>query len=121
MKNLFLSLLALATLVLFSCNKDEIGSSNLLSSEEEALVLNDAAAREVSEVVDYEVDLFSGSSESFNLVGSSLKTSGADFFGGRYRFGLPPVITIEKTDGGYPMTITLDYGEGTELINEEVL
>lgn len=121
MKNLFLSLLAIATIIMFSCNKDELGSSNLLSSEEEAIISNDAAAEEVSEVVDYEVDLFSGSTESISLVSSSLKTSGTDFFGGRYRFGLPPVITIEKTDGGFPMTITLDYGEGTELINGRII
>ena len=35
--------------------------------------------------------------------------------------GLPPVITIEKTDGGFPITITLDYGDGTELLNGRII
>lgn len=120
MKNLLLSLLAVVALVLFSCNKDESTPSNLINSEDEAIVANDAAAEEITEVADYEVDLFSGSTESINQAESSLKTT-ADFWWGRYRLGLPPVITIEKTDGGFPITITLDYGDGTELLNGRVI
>lgn len=119
MKKLFFSLLALSTLVLFSCNKDE--SASLISSEEEAIVSNDAAVETVMESADYEIDLFTGSTESINELGSGLKSTEHFPFWARYRFGIPPTIIIESAEGGFPKTITLDYGEGTELLNGTVI
>jgi len=119
MKNLFFSLLALSTLVLFSCNKDEV--SSLISSEEEAIISNDAAVGTVMESADYEVDLFTGSSESIDAINSELKSTEHFPFWARYRFGVAPDITIESTDGGFPKTITLDYGDGLELVNGTII
>jgi hypothetical protein len=119
MKKLFLSLLALSTFVFFSCNKEE--TSSLISSEEEAIVLNDAAIETVMESTDYEVDLFTGSTESINEAGSGLKSTEHFPFWARYRFGIPPTIIIETTNGDFPKTITLDYGDGTELNNGTII
>ncbi len=113
MKNLFLSLIVLLSIALFSCNKED---SATFSSEDEAIVSNDAAAEAVVQSTDDEVDLFSGSSESITLAGSSLKSTDGPFLG-RYRFGKAPLITIETTNGGFPKTIILNYGDGTELLN----
>jgi len=119
MKNLFFSLLALSTFILFSCNKED--GASLISSEEEAIILNDAAVETVMESTDYEVDLFSGSTESIDAVGSGLKSTEDYPFWGRYRFGKAPTVIIETTNGDFPKTITLDYGEGTELNNGTVI
>jgi hypothetical protein len=113
MKKLFLSLVVLSTIVLFSCNKEE---SAMLSSEDEAIVSNDAAAESLVESADYEVELFTGSAESISQS-SSLKSADDESFLGRYRFGKAPLITIVSTNGGFPKTITLDYGDGIELLN----
>lgn len=118
MKKLFFSLLALATLVLFSCDKED-GVSSLINEEEEAIVANDAAAEAVVESMDYEVDLFTGSESTISQVG--LKSGAEGPFRGRYRLGQAPNVTVETTDGTYPKTITLDYGDGTELMNGTVI
>jgi len=117
MKKLFLGLVVLSTIALFSCNKE---NTAILSSEEEAIVSNDAAAEAVVESADYEVELFTGSTESINQS-SALKSANDQEILGRYRFGLPPVITIEKTDGGFPITVTLNYGDGIELKNGTII
>jgi hypothetical protein len=119
MKKLFFSLLALSTIILFSCNKED--GASLISSEEEAIVLNDAATETVMESADYEIDLFSGSTESINDAATGLKSTEQHPFWGRYRLGQAPTVILETTDGDFPKTITLDYGEGTELNNGTVI
>ena len=119
MKNLFFSLLALSTFILFSCNKED--EASLISVEEEAIVSNDAAVETVMESTDYEIDLFTGSLESINAVGTGLKSEGHPPFLGRYRIGKAPTVTVDPVDGTFPKTITLDYGEGTELNNGTVI
>jgi len=39
----------------------------------------------------------------------------------RYKIHHCPDVTVESGDGGYPRTITLDYGEGTELRSGKIL
>ncbi|NJO87692.1 MAG: hypothetical protein HC831_01070 [Chloroflexia bacterium] len=119
MKKLFLSLLALSTFVFFSCNKEE--TSSLISSEEEAIISNDAAAETVTESADYEIDLFTSSTESINDANSGLKSTDLHPFWARYRFGVPPTVIIETTNGDFPKTITLDYGDETVLNNGTVI
>lgn len=114
MKNLLLTLLVLVSIAFFSCNKEE---TSILSSEDEAILSNDAAAEAVIEVSDYEVELFSGSNESIDMSGGNLKSANEWPFAIRYRFGLPPVITVDPADGTFPITITLNYGEGVELVS----
>lgn len=118
MKKLFLSLVAILSIALFSCNKEE---TTLFTNEDEAIVSNDAAAEAVVESLDSEVDLFTSSTESINLVGGTLK-SASDFpFWARYVLGQVPDITIENTEGGFPVTVTIDYGDGVELLNGTVI
>lgn len=119
MKKLFFSLLAVSTIILFSCNKDEVGS--LISSEDVGIIMNDAATESVEETADYEIELFSGSTEMITEMSSTLKSTEEGPYRNRYRFGVPPSVTVEPNDGTFPKTITLDYGEGTELENGTVI
>jgi len=114
MKKLFLGLAAILSLTLLSCNKDDSG---LISSEDEAIIANDAAAEAITETADYEIELFSGSDASVEIGDNSLKSLVACPFGGRYVVGQCPIVTIERTDGGYPITKTLDYTDTVELVN----
>ena len=114
MKNLLLSLVVLASVFMFSCNKEETG---IVSNEDEAIVSNDAAVDMVTDAADYEVELFTGSTESINLASGALKSTSNGPFGGWYRFGMPPEVIITLTDGGFPITVSLNYGEGIELMN----
>jgi hypothetical protein len=116
MKKLFLVAIAAMSLIMFSCNKQD----NLISTEDEAIIANDAAAEAIIETADYEVDLYSGSEASILLVSGTTKTTACPFLG-RYVIGQCPEITIEKTDGGFPITITLNYGDGVELINGTII
>jgi hypothetical protein len=118
MKKLFLGFVAILSIAFFSCNKDK---ANLISSEDEAIVSNDAAIEAVVESADYEVDLYSGSTESISIAGSLLKSSNDLPFGGRYHLGQAPNVTVEWTNGSYPVTITLNYGDGVELANGSVI
>jgi hypothetical protein len=113
MKKLFLSLAVLLSIALFSCKKEE---ASILSSEDEAIVSNDAAAEAVLQSSDDEVDLFTGSNENITIAAGTNKSIN-DTFWGRYRFAKAPNITIVTTNGGFPKTITLDYGTGVELQN----
>jgi hypothetical protein len=85
------------------------------------------AVEDAVESIDYEVDLFSGTADMIDelsarsLVPDQLKSSVADKFQDRYANGEAPDITIEWTDGDYPCTITLDYGEETTLANGRII
>jgi hypothetical protein len=118
MKKLLIGLMAIVSIALFSCKKE---NSAIISSEEEAIISNDAAAEAVIESTDYEVDLYSGSTGSISIASSMLKSQNDGLFGGRYLFGQAPDVTIVKTDGGFPITITLNYGTGTELSNGSII
>jgi hypothetical protein len=121
MKKLLLGLIVLSTIVLISCDKEENGATASLSSEEEAIVANDATIETVVESSDYEVDLYSGSTENINQLDSKLKSTDGWPFLGRYLIGFAPTVTVETTDGDFPKTITVDYGDSTVLHNGTVL
>jgi len=117
MKNLFLSLAVLVSLVLFSCEKENEFSLNI---EEAAIIENDATIEDVIESSAFEVDLYSANVESINAI-SDTKNEVKTFFFGRYRLGQAPLVTIESNNGDFPKTITLNYGEGTELANGRMI
>jgi hypothetical protein len=91
-----------------------------ISSNDEAIVSTEAAADAAVEAPDYEVELFTGSNESI-AQGGPTKSVFDWTFGERYRNGIMPNITIVSTEGSFPKTITLDYGDGLELKNGTIL
>ena len=118
MKNILFSLIAVLSLFLFSCEKE---NAEIDSSIEDAIVLNDAAIEAALESSSYEVDLFTNSSSSIDATSGTTKSEDKGGFRGRYRFGKAPNVTVETTDGGFPKTITLNYGESTELQNGRII
>jgi len=124
-----IAILALVT----SCDKndniiEDVFMSNVdLKSTTESVVTTEAQLDDISEAADYEIELFTGTDEAIDGVlneqaNSSLKSTGIPFrFKERYKWGKCPDIHIIKAEGGWPRTITLNYGEGTELANGRII
>ncbi|WP_282036207.1 hypothetical protein [Saccharicrinis aurantiacus] len=126
-----------ALMILSSCNKDKVDSlPELISSTEdisltsESVATTEASVDDVVEAAEYEVELFSGSEssmESFTVEATSselLKSAESEYkykHKNRYRWGKCPNFTIVSEDGGFPRTVTLDYGESTELMNGRII
>ncbi|PLX24394.1 MAG: hypothetical protein C0599_02310 [Salinivirgaceae bacterium] len=118
MKKLFVLLTVLSTVVFISCEKDETDSVNILSDTEKAVITNDAAVDNVAEAADYEVDYFTGSSTAITGISG---TKG--YFPPRPRYvdGVGPAVTVDPVGDVWPKTITIDYGQGVELVNGRIL
>jgi len=115
-------LAALATMVL-SCennlfDKSETVTNNPISEDGEELVLKEAGADNALETADYEVDYFTTSDIPQD---AGLKSTNHRRFGLRYLVGQAPDVTVDTSATGFPKTIILDYGEGTELENGKIL
>lgn len=91
----------------------------------ESVLTTEASADDVMEAADYEVDLFSGTAEIYTSMTVASDGLKAESLGERYRYRYRnqncPSISIESTDGDFPKTITLDYGESTELENGRII
>ena len=122
MKKLVLAVLGFAVLSFTACEKESMVKENTLPESIEDMVSLEATLDDISEAADYEVDYFSSSDEAVLAINesSALKSSGPRF-GHRYKINQCPNVTILSEEGGFPKTITLDYGEGTELANGRVL
>ncbi|SFF03399.1 hypothetical protein [Thermophagus xiamenensis] len=124
--------LTLSTAVLFAaCNEeDEVvpGADYVTPAfnvTAESVITTDAAIEDVVEAADYEADLYTGTFDilddlSAEAMSDDQLKSSTERFRDRYRIGRPD-ITIEWTDGDYPRTVTLDYGEETELANGRII
>jgi len=133
MKKVFLGAAVSLLAIFTACNKEEGVTPEVdymdpdMSVTVESIVTTEASADDVMEAADYEVDLFSGSAETYTSItaevsGESLKTEGLrNRYKYRYRWQKCPLITIESAEGGFPKTITLDYGESTELENGRII
>jgi len=133
MKKLLLSLV-MGTAVIFSaCNNEEeiIPASDYsvpdFNVTVESVVTTDAAIEDAVESVGYEVDLFSGTAEAIGDLSADasavdqLKAGTREQYRNRYRLGNMPDVNIDWNNGDFPRTITLDYGEETELENGRII
>jgi len=133
MKKVFLALAVIGALA--SCDKNDsiIDDNQLmdvdLKSTVESVVTTEAQLDDVAEAADYEVDLFTSFEATMEAVsveqtGSSLKSGDTQIqnrIRERYKLGRCPNIQIINENGEWPRTITLDYGDGTELNNGRVI
>jgi len=126
-RKLILSVFMLAPLF-FGCQKSlvpELESNNdLLLSDNEDYILKDAEIEEAVELADYEVDFFTTPKSGLRDFGKDKKKpprGGKKPLGRRYHMDNCPDITIDSTETGFPRTITLNYGEGTELRHGKLL
>ena len=127
MKTKILSLVALLSVALFSCQKSDL---TLSASQEEALLkstevsLNDTWVESTSEKSCYEADYFSNSENLLRIIanGSGRLGKFINFDKGyHYLRGHGPDVTIDTASTGYPITITLEYGDSTVLSHGSVL
>lgn len=133
MKKVLLSFAIIAALA--SCDKndsiiDEMPMADVdLKSTTESVVTTEAALDDVAEAAEFEVDLFTGTDEAAESAMAfeddvTLKAGDEatrNRFRERYKLGVCPSILIEKEEGGWPRTITLDYGDGIELANGRII
>lgn len=125
----FATLLLLGS-VIFACNsKDDnlLKEDNIdLNSPVETVVASEEMAENVMESADYETDLYSFAESSLDVTSttkSGTKNPFMDMFGNcrRYKDGQFPDVNLEFSEGRFPITITLDYGDSTILNNGHIL
>ena len=130
MKKSILATAMAALAIMTACNKNDDNmdyTDPKLSVTVESVVTTEAALDDVVEETEYEVDLYSGSDATFAAMSemtasSELKSaSSGNLFKYRYRWQKCPDIHIVSENGSFPKTITLNYGESTELENGRVL
>jgi hypothetical protein len=133
MNKIFLLFLIVTGLTMFSCSKSESGfQTAVLKTPVDQLVARDGNVDNFVEAADYEADLFSMGEAilSANYTKSAAIGMNNRFhdmflhylnFRMRYRNGNGPDITLKTTNGKFPKTIILDYGDSTALANGLVL
>lgn len=132
MKKVFLSFAIVAALA--SCNKNDSLIEDMplaevdLNVTTESVITTEAQLDDVAEAMEYEVDLYTGTDEAIDAVeaemsGVALKSGSSvqNNYRARYMWGNCPDIHIVKEEGGWPRTITLNYGEETELANGRII
>jgi hypothetical protein len=131
-KLLFGMLIAVSGLVFYACSKDsaEYIDADTLKSNANELVVSDSQIDNVVETASYESDIFSLSNSSYSVGLKSGEVAAGNIrfvfdlfpnFRLRYLKGVCPDLTITTTNGGFPKTMTVDYGTGIELTNGHIL
>lgn len=126
MKAIYLSLILVLSLAMFSCQN----FSGLNQSTDDDLILksatiaaSDITVESVSEELNYEAEFFAESEHLLKQLAhirgckNILKGHGEM----RYVDGEGPVVSIDTADTGYPVVITIDYGESTEFKNGRIV
>ena len=119
MKTRNLILMSFLMIVFFACQKDETTTTTdetALKSGE--IVASDITVESVLSEANYEAELFS-QSEMWLRALSKFKHGKKNLFDGkhsdRYADGKFPEVSIDTAEAGYPITILIDYGDGTVL------
>ncbi|MFW5644453.1 MAG: hypothetical protein ACOCZL_00940 [Bacteroidota bacterium] len=121
MKTRIFLIAAATTAFLMGCEKEPADDMNLFTEEEEAVIMEDAASDNVIEAMDYEVDFYTSSEDLIDGLSGSKKSASAAEWRWRYKNGAGPAITVDPTGRAYPKTITIDYGDGIELVNGRII
>ncbi|MCX6238678.1 MAG: hypothetical protein NTY07_14135 [Bacteroidia bacterium] len=135
MKKLLFGILIVASgLVFYACNeKSGFLGADALKTNANELVANDTQVENVVETSNYEADIFSLGNSTISAFSIGLKSG--EIGGGlyknmferfpnfklRYRGGICPDLTITSTNGGYPKTMTINYGDSLHLANGHIL
>jgi hypothetical protein len=131
MKTTIQSILVLSAFAFFACDKsatDEviIPETDLSTAQLKSatLTVNDVAVESVAEEANLEINFY-GEYEKILRQMARIKGNKKDLLKGNGKFnyldGKVPVVSIDKTDDSYPVTITIDYGTGIETMHGRVL
>lgn len=127
MKKKILYLGVLLAFGIVACQKTDVvtttseTTSDLKSTE---ISLSDMHAEAIADESQYEADLLSNSEKILRQLAGGHGKFGRylDLKGGlRYQIGHCPDVVIDTADAGYPITITLNYGDSTVLKNGRVI
>ncbi len=139
MRNLLFGLLCIAAgLSYFACSEKFSATgkdASITPANTFAVVLKDAKIDNAIEATNYETDMISTAEASISAYDQGALKSGhiMDYaffkalfehfpaFKFHYFKGITPNISIVTTNGGFPKTMVLDYGESTVLDNGTVL
>jgi hypothetical protein len=128
MKTKFLAFLVISSFAFFACNKND---ESLTADQSEALLksatiaVNDLAVESVSQEANFETDFYAGYEHLLRQLAhfkggkrNLLAGQGHNLLAGpghnHYVEGEMPVVSIDTADAGYPIVITIEYGEGIE-------
>ncbi len=107
----------------YSCQKEDsldTGSLDSATLKSATVALTDSKLETALSEIEYEGDFYSG---IVSVLGKGhfpgVKFGFSDF--GHYMQGKGPDISLNNTSDTYPKTITLDYGDGTEIHHGRVL
>lgn len=104
----------------FACQKNDVTDTSAgltdLQLKSASIALSDVAVESVSEEASYEAYFYS---EYEHMLRHLVRVKGrkGNLLSGRgyfhYEAGMAPVVSIDTADAGYPITITIEYGDST--------
>ncbi|MDX1283921.1 MAG: hypothetical protein R3182_02870 [Draconibacterium sp.] len=108
--------------MLFSCQNEKVDApqDDYLTEKAAQITLTEVQVEAATTETEYEVEFFANAEETLTRwwrIGKRFKWTNKM----RYMKECPDVTVDEGKNDGYPKTITLDYGKGTELKNGKVL
>ena len=109
-------------IVLFSCQNEKVNVQNddLLAEKSASISLTEVVLESAATILEYEGAFYANAEETLIRwwnVGKVWRWSNKL----RYRINECPDVVIDSEEGGYPKTITLNYGEATVLEDGKVL
>ncbi|HEY3370996.1 MAG TPA: hypothetical protein VGK10_09125 [Prolixibacteraceae bacterium] len=128
MKTKILALLVILTFAFYACEKqDGVGPTTDLTDlqlKSASIAVNDVAVEGVTQEANYETDFYAGYENLLRQL--------AHFKGGKgnlmeghkgmhYVEGQTPVVSIDTAAAGYPIVITIEYGDSTATKNGRVI
>jgi len=121
MNKLFGILILALSVIVISCNNDpDINLDEGLSEKAATIVEDEVAVDNAEAEAFYEADFYANAQRSIiRMMRLGLRWNWKNIL--RYRIGQCPDVTIDSTEAGYPITITLNYGDGVELNSGRVL
>ena len=123
MKKIIGIVLVLLGGVLISCQNEkteDVNDDEVLSEKAAQITMDEVMVEGVLSETEYEIDFYAnaeGRIFQMQRMGQLWKWTNKL----RYRIQQCPELEIVAEDGDYPKTITLDYGEATELQNGKIL
>lgn len=122
MKRIFGFTLLILGIAFYSCQTEKIETENVeaLSEKSAQITLTEVALESAATEIEYEVDFYANAEQTLSNLARLGKvwrwTNNL-----RYKFEQCPDIHIVSEEGGYPKTITLNYGDSTVLRTGRVL
>ncbi len=122
MKRIFGFTLLVLGITLYSCQTEKLEPVNdqVLSEKAAQITLTEVAMESAATEIEYEVDFYANAEQTLtNMLRMGKLWRWTNNL--RYKFKQCPDIHIVSEEGGYPKTITLNYGDSTVLRTGKVL